>query len=558
MAELQASEAIGQPKVMAIDSQVQIAKATKLYKSGNVAAAVRQLHVVLRHNPRSGPALHLMGVMALGQGELEVAADYLSRAVKCEPNNGKYMATLGDALNQSKRLDVALECYRKAVALGEDGAGMRVTLASLLQNIGRSDEAFEHYHAALDFESDSVTVLSHYADLLEKVHRLDESRAIAERGLKLDPTDPSLHLICARIERRQSQAEAATERLGQLLTFDHIEPHAPVIHAELGELLDYRREFDEAFKHFEESNRLAALQLEDDSRGVDKNNFRQRVEQLRDCCGPGWAESTTQSPPAQEDEVPAFLIGFPRSGTTLLDQILDSHPAVQTLEERLVVHMLRRKVQSMAGGYPVALAGLSHDVIHSLRDVYARVAAFHVERQPGTLFIDKFPLNIIDVPLIWRVYPSAKFIVMLRHPCDVCLSCFMNHFHLNDAMANFLTLEDTATSYASVMSLWQQYKRVLPIRYQEVRYEDLVNDMPTEAKRLLEFLGLGWNDAVLRFNDHARQRTKINTPSYSQVTQPLYRRAIARWQSYASQMAPVMDHLLPFITAFGYGTEVQS
>ncbi len=161
-------------------------------------------------------------------------------------------------------------------------------------------------------------------------------------------------------------------------------------------------------------------------------------------------------------------------------------------------------------------------------------------------------MNTINVGLILRVFPAARFIVAVRHPCDVCLSCFMHDFRLNGGTANFFSLQDAARLYRKVMDLWRQFVRVLPHPYHIVRYEDLIDDFEGETRRLLRFLDLPWNDAVLAHVEQAKRRRWISTPSYSQVTEPIYRRARYRWRRYADFLAPVMDVLKPHIEAFGY------
>ncbi len=249
---------------------------------------------------------------------------------------------------------------------------------------------------------------------------------------------------------------------------------------------------------------------------------------------------------------PIFLIGFPRSGTTLLDQILDSHPALQVIEEQALIENIYRNLAQTAAGYPAALATLDTDQIRKLRQQYFDHAARYLEAGAGTHFIDKLPLNTADIGLIARLFPEARIILALRHPCDVCLSCFMQAFAPNDAMANFYTIEDTARLYAEVMGLWQHYESLLPLNYHRVKYEDIVADFAGETRRLLNFLGLDWDARVLEYNRHARARKHINTPSYNQVTEEIYTRARYRWQRYDEQLRPVMPMLAPFIDYFGY------
>ena len=165
--------------------------------------------------------------------------------------------------------------------------------------------------------------------------------------------------------------------------------------------------------------------------------------------------------------------------------------------------------------------------------------------------LDKLPLNIINVGLISRLFPEAHILVALRDPRDVCLSCFMQTFTLNQAMRQFLEIDDTARFYATVMDLWLHYKNILRINYLETRYEDIVEDLEESAKRILDFIGASWNEDVMKFYKSAATR-HVHTPSYQSVTQPIYRNAIAKWKNYNQQLESTTPILNPFLKEFGY------
>ncbi len=248
-----------------------------------------------------------------------------------------------------------------------------------------------------------------------------------------------------------------------------------------------------------------------------------------------------------------FLVGFPRSGTTLLDTILNSHRAIHVVEERPAVRNMRNALERLPGGYPDGLAALDPADLAALRQIYFAELDRHLEPQDrSAVVVDKLPLNIIEAGLIQRIFPQARFLFAQRHPCDCVLSCFMQNFEVNDAMANFLDLGDAAVLYDKVMTLWQQYRTVLPLAVHTVRYESLVEGFEETLTPLLAFLGVGWDDGVRRYAETASRRGIINTPSYDQVTQPLYTRSLGRWQRYAEQMAPVLPILLPWARRFGY------
>ena len=246
------------------------------------------------------------------------------------------------------------------------------------------------------------------------------------------------------------------------------------------------------------------------------------------------------------------MIGFPRSGTTLLEQILNSHPDVQTLEEKDTVATLLKSFLAMGGDAEQTLVELDAAQIEQLRRDYFNRVALYINLRPDARLVDKMPLNTAYVPLLKRVFPNAKFILSIRHPCDVCLSCFMQNFAVNEGMAGFFTLEDTARVYDLVMGAWLKYVQTLSLDYWQLRYEDLIEDVEGRTRQLLAFIGVPWNDVVLRHTEHAQQRGNIRTPSYHQVTQPIYQRAKYRWRRYEKDFEPVMAVLRPYIEYFGY------
>ena len=166
--------------------------------------------------------------------------------------------------------------------------------------------------------------------------------------------------------------------------------------------------------------------------------------------------------------------------------------------------------------------------------------------------IDKMPLNIVHAVMIWRIFPRAKMILALRHPYDVCLSCFMQNFEIAPAMANFFTLEDAANLYGKVMTLWRKYVRVPPFDVHVVKYEDFVEDFETETGALLKFLGTEWVDSMIEYTEHAKKRARIATVSYDQVVEPIYQSAQFRWKRYRNEIGTSLDSLKPFVELFGY------
>jgi hypothetical protein len=202
--------------------------------------------------------------------------------------------------------------------------------------------------------------------------------------------------------------------------------------------------------------------------------------------------------------------------------------------------------------YPADLCKADGEVIENLRTVYLRKASEYSGDRQDITIIDKHPLNTIDIALIHRVFPDSKIIFALRHPADVCLSCFFQDFNLNGAMIHFLDLQDTANLYHLVMELWRDYTKIPQLIYHVVRYENLISDFDLETKNLFQFLNIPWDPSVHKYNVHAKTHQQISTPSYHQVVEPIYNRSVYRWKNYATHIEPIVHKLRPHIERFDY------
>lgn len=533
--------------------------------------------------PGLGFAHYGLGNALQCQGRLDEAIASYRRAVQLQPGfpDGHYL--LGNALHEAGAVAEAVECYRRALALqpnfpealadlgsvligmGEvDEAepflqralslqpGNRVALVNrchALRLAGKVDEAIDTFRHAMRIAPEALEIRAGLAGLLEKTGRLDEAGELTESGLAAAPDDAALNLVAAQLERRAKRFAEATERLERVRS----ERLPADINAELqillGQIYDQMGDAERAYPLIVEGKRLkAAVSLRDEA---GRHRYLERVARISGLATESLSSSVPPSGEAAERS-PVFLIGFPRSGTTLLEQILDSHPAIQTLEEKGAVAAMVNRFLEMAGDRPDALATLDEAQIRALRQTYFDEVARHITLQPGMTFVDKMPLNTVGVPVIWRVFPEARFILAIRHPCDVCLSCLMQNFAVNEGMASFFSLEDTVRTYAAVMGAWVKYERLLPLKYHRIRYEDLIVDVEGQTRALLDFLGVAWSESVLDHMEHAKRKGTINTPSYHQVIQPIYQDAKFRWKKYAAAFIPLQGELQPYIEYFGY------
>jgi hypothetical protein len=248
-----------------------------------------------------------------------------------------------------------------------------------------------------------------------------------------------------------------------------------------------------------------------------------------------------------------FLLGFPRSGTTLLEQALAAHPDAAVLDEAPTLLAAETEFLRRDDGL-AALEALDDAALDSWRDRYWRVARAAGAAPQGKVFIDKMPLASLSLPLIQRLFPHARILLALRDPRDVVLSCFRQDFRPNGATWRMLTLEGAAQLYDDTMTLVAAYRQVLPLQLREVRYERLVEAFAAELAAICDFVGLTWTDDLLDFAQQARARV-ITTPSAAQVRKGLYRGGEGQWRSYRDPLQSVLPMLAPWVERFGYPTD---
>jgi hypothetical protein len=281
---------------------------------------------------------------------------------------------------------------------------------------------------------------------------------------------------------------------------------------------------------------------------VDRTLMPRFIAHIDNCFTEQWVQSWTPLPQSHRP-APLFMVGFNRSGTTLLDRMLDSHPQVYVMEEVPAIDQAR---EVRGGLYPDGLADLDPAQLGAARDAYFAVVDAHIPAGFEGLVVDKLPLNTIALGLIHRLFPSAKTVFSLRHPADVVISNFMQNYTPNPITVHFDSLEGAAKLYAQVMGLGLSLRNMLHMDVLEVRYEDLVDDWEPQVRRLLDFAGLPWDDQIRGYLGRTKKQGLIGTPSYAAVVEPVHQKAVGRRHNYATAIASVGPVLKPFIDAFDY------
>lgn len=518
-----------------------------LWCLGKTSEAIKALEDALEIHPNHLEALSNLGGMLLSKRELDPAEEVLRRALATGSRTPEVLGNLAGVLLSKGEGDEALELCREAVELAPNSPDTHYNLGKALQDLDKWQEAIASYNKAVSIKPEWLDLYGGLAALYEKTHDFENAESAVNKALNIDPEYPQALYIKAMLLRRNGKIKEAIEILeavpntGSSLNIS--------INFELGRLFDIGHNSEQALHYFSIANK--AIYDGEDNADEIKQQALTMIDQLDEMVESDKMISLLSQQATTDIAAPIFLVGFPRSGTTLLDQILDSHSKLQVMEEKPALRVVRSIVEELPEGYPYAMANLPSDKINELRSEYFKAVDSCIEREPNTLLVDKLPLNMVHMPLIKLLFPNAKILFAMRHPCDVILSNFMQHFSINMAMANFFKLDDAVLYYGRTMSLWNKYTNKLSIDNHVVKYESIVDNFTEEVTSLLEFLGLDWDEGVENHNKHAKKRV-IKTPSYQSVVEPIYSHAKYRWERYAKQLEPYCKELKPFVERFDY------
>lgn len=522
-----------------------------LSNEGAVTESTAAYQQAIALNPAMAEAHAGLGTVLQGAWHLREAVISFRNAVAIQPNLPDTLNRLGATLLELGERDEAKDVLTQATQLQPGFSSAHCNLGCCYRDQQDWRAAEEAFKRAVQLDAKSARALIMLAGLYENLNRLDEAYGTVLKALDIEPGNLSGVYLAAKCERRLGNPVEARNRLESISFNNATAKTRGLASFELAGLYERAGEFEDAYSSFAAANQIFAHSWE--PLGIDGGAYREHLDELSRAFTADWV--STWSPAVQtgtDERVPHFFMGFPRSGTTLLEQILDAHPDVTTLEELPLLESVTAALDDHSDGYPWGLAALSEADIEEFRAVYRKnIERFTGEFDPDTHYIDKLPLAMTRAGLIHRLYPQAKIILAARHPCDCCLSAFKQPFQPNPAMAQFHTLEGTIRFYVQVMNLWSTYTEVLPLDYVVVRYENLVTDHRAEAGRVLDHLGLSWQDELDDYLTRSQAR-KIGTPSYHQVTQPIYKSSIGQWENYRPHFEPYLTLLEPFLEQFGY------
>ena len=505
--------------------------------------------------PKRPPALALAKVL-WGRGRFDEALGKFKEAVGQAPNDPLVLIDAGRAMAARHHVDRSMAFLERALRLSPRRPDVQHAVGETYLALGRPAEAEACFRRALVL---AATPQSQFelAKICERRHALDEAAELVDRVLRAEPRSLAAQLLRARIERRRGEVDKARATLQRLIGL--AEPSSPLLaeaYGELCTLLDGAGEYDKAW---EAILRCKQIQLAREATAWQAAQFvLARCRRMMEAITKDHFDRWRLPDDVDSSQRLALLTGFPRSGTTLLEQVLDAHPEVISSEEKEVfsAEVFPWLGEGRPPDAPIEelLDELPPSRLLAARQMYMdAMQAMPGEPIAGRLHVDKNPATNLMIPPMRRIFPELKFIVALRDPRDVVLSCFLRYLPVNPVSVCFLTLERTADRYVLDMEAWLKMREMID-DWVEVRYEDAVTDLRREAERTLAALGLPWDDAVLEYRSRAKQR-QVLSPTYEAVAKPLFTSSLGRWQNYQRHLAPVLDRLAPLVRAFEYKDE---
>lgn len=497
---------------------------------------------------------HRVALDLKAAGRFEDAVIALGKALELAPRDPRLLTTLGFCLIELNRRTEAAKIFDLAVKLDPNSADTCFGYGWAAEGVGALATADSAFRRAVTLDPRHADAMIGLANLAVRRRDWRTAWSFAERAASIDPRQTDASMTLARVEIGRLKFDAAARRLAKLVKLPDLKPiaraNAQIL---MGDALDGAARHQQAFAAYAAGKtELAELYADRFGPAVTRpaaEGARALMAEFLDTPESGWRTPNDSLPPGPA-RGHAFLVGFPRSGTTLLEQILATHPEIETLEERPLLLDAELAFLTRPGGLK-QLATMPSEALEPYRRTYwKRVGEFGVN-PAGKVFIDKHPLGTVRLPLIHKVFPGAKLLFALRDPRDVVLSCFRRSFNMNEAMYAFNTIEGAAAYYDAVMTVGETYLTRLPIETVRIRYEDLVADFEGRTRELCEFLGVPWADHLKNFAQTATKRM-VATPSSTQVGRGLYEGGAGQWRRYAFAIEPVLPTLRPWIEKFGY------
>jgi tetratricopeptide (TPR) repeat protein len=494
-----------------------------------------------------------LGLTHMARGDFESARAVLAHALELAPDDVEIRHRYVLSCYECMQFDAAMAALDHWVPPTGAPVETVAAIAQALLNLGdyaRAETLIQSV-AGADANASALLIM---VQVFERTNRLPQAVALLEQ-LSARPDSrllgSDLQRVSAKIAQRRGDHELAVELYRQALT-DYGEPHdGHFILFSLAESLHALGRHDETMKTLLDAHRSHATYIRR-SRPLAGVRGIPQMAITEFSCDPADVATWDDSGAPPTAMSPVFVVAFPRSGTTLLELTLDAHPNLASMDEQPFVQNALEDILALSIKYPEQLGRLTAPQLEEIRRRYFERAARKVRLEPGQRLVDKNPLNILRLPVMRRVFPNSPIILAVRHPLDVILSCWMQHFRAPDFAMLCADMPSLTLGYRKTFDFWYEHVDMLSPLVLEVKYEDLVADFEPQVRHIAEFLQLPWNDAMLSPAARARDKGYISTPSYSQVVQPVNQRAVGRWRAYRPYLEPALPVLKPYLERWGY------
>lgn len=517
---------------------------------GNVVAARRSLEQAVALDPSRNEALRELGLIEYDAGLNHGAALHLSAALALQPDDPALRAQTARACQRAGQAEDTARLLRGWEQWTQGNPDALADVAWVVMETGDMQATDRALELAERSAPSNARVLAKRAAFLERTNRLDEARALLARiPQRDDEIREELDILRAQLASRSGSIDEAYTIYETLVRDERVALRRPELFFALAQISDKRQDAAQAMLWLQQGHVVQMQQLRASMPSTEALDtmLMPAVHVSAD----DYATWQSGAAPSAE-ESPVFVLGFPRSGTTMLETILDAHPQLSCMDERTFIHDAVQQMRERGYDYPRDLGKLDEATCDALRAHYWKQVREHSHAEPGKRLVDKNPLNMTRLPMIHRLFPRAKIVLALRDPRDVVLSNYMQIFRAPAYARMCERLETTAQGYATAFTAWNAFAGVFGLELLQTRHEDVVDDVEAFSRRLCAFLGLEWSDAMVAFHEHAARRGYIRTPSYHQVVEPVNRKGVGRWQRYEQWLEPAQAALAPYVRQFGY------
>lgn len=535
------------------------------HQSGKFQAAVDMISKAISVAPKYAEAYYNLGIAYRALGKLEEAAGIYQKAIAINPNNADVFNNLGNILKDLGRLRKAEAAFRDALVVNPDYAEVHNNLGIVLQERKAYLEAIDSYEKAIDLKPDYFEALNNQGTAFKSIGKLEDAAMVYNKALELNAQFVEAHYNLGNVCKDQGNMKGAATHYANAIALkdDYTEAHRQLSYLQkhtehdatikameevydrpsttleqrmhltfgLGKAFEDIQEFEKGFEFLSEGNALKRCQYDYEIED-DRAYFISVMKAFND------GLFSNMKGVGCDDKTPVFVLGMPRSGTTLVEQILSSHPLVHGAGE---LEFLDQQVRTFFNSdnkhsYPLDIKKIKNSELKKLGKNYIDRLRKHNSDAP--FIINKMPVNFKYIGFIKLILPNAKIIHCRRSPADTCLSIFKNFFGGEQPFA--YDLYELGHYYALYQSMMDHWHTVLPGFIHDVRYEDMVDNQAQQTKALLDFCGLDWDEACLNFHKSGRP---VRTASAAQVRKPMYKDSIDLWKRYQRQLSPLLEAL---------------